>query len=118
MSRGVSKLHMDTEKRLTEEHGLLFKEIGDMNRNVSKLHMDTEKRTIEEHRETKRRLNEINIDISRRLLILDKMEASLTELLIRTEPPEKKPFIIIRLFRRLRSAIKSIQIRMPGRKRK
>ena len=81
---------------------ILPREIAEMSRSVSKLHMDTEKRLGEMHKETQRQLERIRIDVERRLLALDKIEAALEVLLVRTEPPEKKPFFIVRIFRWLR----------------
>ena len=80
----------------------LSTEIAAMNRSVAKLHMDTEKRLGEAHKETQRQLEKIRMDVERRLLALDKIEESLNVLLIRTEPPEKKPFFIKRIHLRLR----------------
>jgi len=89
----------------------LTREIAGMNRSVGKLHMDTEKRLGDMHRITQKQLENIKIDVERRLLALDKIEASLEVLMIRTEPPEKKPFFVIRIVRRLRLFIKDIRIR-------
>ena len=95
----------------------LPREIGDMSRSVSKLHMDTEKRLVEMHKETQRLLDKMKVDIERRLIALDKIEASLEILLIRTEPPEKKPFILVRLFHRIRLLFMKIKIRWNERVR-
>jgi len=89
----------------------LSKDIAGLGRNVAKLHMDTEKRSTEMHQETQQRLEKTRIDVERRLLALDKIEASLDVLLIRTEPPEKKPFFVIRIIRRLRLFAKNVMIR-------
>ena len=94
----------------------LTRDIAGVSRNISKLHMDTEKRSGEMHHETQRQLEKIRIDVERRLLSLDKIEASLDTLLIRTEPPEKKPFFVIRIVRRLRLFIKNIRIRLREKK--
>ena len=90
------------------------REIADANRSVTKLHMDTDKRLGEEHRETHRRLDEIKRDTIRRLMTLDKIEASLDVLLIRTEPPEKKPFFVIRIFRWVRGVYKRHKLKRIG----
>jgi len=74
------------------------KEIADSGRNVTRLHADTEKRLGEMHRETQRLLDKLNQDTTRRLLVLDGIDAALGTLLIRTEPPEKKPLWIVRVF--------------------
>ena len=90
----------------------LSREIAIMNRSVAKLHMDTEKHLGEMHHETHKKLEKMRMDVERRLLALDKIEASLNVLLIRTEPPEKKPFFVVRIIRRLRMLIKNIWIRL------
>ena len=89
----------------------LSKDIAVLSRSTSKLHMDTEKRLSEMHLETHRKLEKNRMDIERRLLSLDKIETSLGVLLVRTEPPEKKPFFVIRAVRKLRLSVKSIWIR-------
>ena len=45
-------------------------------------------------------LEKLQQDTARRLLVLGDIESALQTLLIRTEPPEKKPFWFIRLLRR------------------
>ena len=101
---------------------VLSREITDMNRSVTKLHMDTErsivdmsraaeKRLGEVSRDAQRRLNELSRDTMRRLLALDKIESSLGVLLVRTEPPEKKPFITVRMFRMFRGWREKRQLR-------
>ena len=110
---------LDTQDKITREintysikhEAALTKEISDMSRNVAKLHMDSEKRMGDEHKDTNRRLKEMKMDIERRLLELDKIEATLNVLLIRTEPPEKKANIFVRIYRRLRSRYDKIQLR-------
>ena len=89
----------------------LSREISGTNRDLTKLHMDTEKRLIDAQREVKREQEKTRIDIERRLLTLDKIESSLEVLLIRTEPPEKKPFFAVRVIRNLRIRIKNARIR-------
>ena len=90
---------------------ILPREIGELQRNVNKLHADTEKRLVEMHRETQRQLDRMKVDVERRLLALDKVEATLEILMIRTEPPEKKPFFLIRFGRWIRRSLKNIKIR-------
>jgi len=76
------------------------KEFADVRQNVSRLHADTEKRLGEMHRETQRLLDKMTNDTTRRLLVLDGIESALATLLIRTEPPEKKPLWIVRAIAR------------------
>jgi len=78
---------------------ILPKAIADSTRSISKLHMDTEKSLGKMHQETQRQLEKLQQDTVRRLLVLGDIESALQTLLIRTEPPEKKPFWLVRLFR-------------------
>ena len=98
----------------------LPKQVEDINRHVSKLHMDTEKRLIEDHRDINKMVRDLRSDTMHRLLSLDGVEASLKELLIRTEPPEKKKFFIFRFVRfiRLKTSVFFLRIRMRIRARK
>ena len=75
--------------------------IFESDRHAAKLHMDTEKRLMEAYRENKRQIEALRQDMMRRLLAFDGIESALQELMVRTEPPEKKPFVLIRLSRRL-----------------
>ena len=96
------------EKSVTDHFAYSLKQaevlpnvVSDSYRNVAKLHMDTEKNLGKMHHETQRRLEKLQQDTVRRLMVLDDVESALRTLLIRTEPPEKKPFWFIRLFRTL-----------------
>ena len=95
VNRNSAKLHLDTEKRLDT----LIRDVGGINRNTAKLHVDTEKHIRDDQREIQRQLDELRRETMRRLLELDKIEATLEVLLVRTEPREKKPFFIVRVFR-------------------
>jgi len=75
------------------------KGIADNERTITKLHSDTEKRIVELQRETQGQLERLQQDTTRRLMALAGIEEALKTLLIRTEPPEKKPFIIVRAFK-------------------
>jgi predicted nucleic acid-binding Zn-ribbon protein len=76
---------------------------AELSRHVSGLHMDTEKRLGEANRDTQRRLEELRLEVMRRLLTLDSAEAALGVLLRRTEPPEpKEPMWFVRQFFRLK----------------
>jgi len=77
------------------------KGIANTERTVYKLHTDTEKRIIEIHKENQAQLEKLQQDTMRRLLTLDGIDAALNTLLIRTEPPEKKPLVFIRMFKKL-----------------
>ena len=101
-NRSVAKLHMDSEKNLGKMHQETLQQLADSNRNVAKLHMDSEKNLEKMQQSTQRQLEKLQQETTRRLLVLDDMESALETLLIRTEPPEKKPFWFIRLFRRVR----------------
>ena len=77
------------------------KEIAEASRRLTNLHADTDKRLGEQHRETQRQLEKLQHDTTRRLLILDSFDTALKTLLVRTEPPEKKPIWIVRPFKRI-----------------
>jgi len=77
------------------------KEIADSGRRLSNLHADTEKHLGEQHRETQRQLEKLQHETTRRLLALEDIDSALKTLLVRTEPPEKKPIWIIRPFKRI-----------------
>jgi len=74
--------------------------ITESTRSITRLHMDTEKKLGDMHQETQRQLEKLRQETTRRLLVLGDIEAALNTLLIRTEPPEKKPAWYVRLFRR------------------
>ena len=80
---------------------ILPKEIADSNRSVTKLHMDTEKSLATLHQETQRQLGKLQQETTRRLLALDGIESALQTLLVRTQPPERKPFWFVRVFRKV-----------------
>lgn len=94
VNRNSGKLHVETEKRLEG----IGRDIANVDRNANKLYVDTEKHLKDEHRETQRQLDELRRETMRRLLALDKIESTLEVLLIRTEPPEKKTFFLVRVF--------------------
>jgi len=98
-NRNFSKLHMDTEKRLGQMHGETQNQLAESNRHVTKQHIDTEKRLVQMHNETQRQLEHMRAETTRRLFALDGIESALQTLLIRTEPPEKKPLWVVRIFR-------------------
>jgi len=77
------------------------KEIADSTRSITKLHRDTEKSLGKMHQETQRQLEKLQQETTRRLLALGDIESALKTLLIRTEPPEKKPSWFVRLFRKV-----------------
>ena len=83
-----------------KQEELFHKELADTNRYFAKLHMDTEKYLGKMHLETQKQLEKVQQETTRRLMVLGEMESALQTLLIRTEPPEKKPFWFTRLFRR------------------
>ena len=73
--------------------------IADLDRHVAKLHMDTEKHVLESNKDYRQQIESLRQDIMKRLLALDGIESALQVLMVRTEPPEKKPFILVRLCR-------------------
>jgi len=101
LNRDYSRLHADTEKRLTERHDDTQRKLDNLNREFIKLHADTEKRLIQRHEETQRQLDKMKQELSRRLLALDGIESALNIILIRTEPPEKKPLLIVRVAKKI-----------------
>jgi predicted phage tail protein len=117
MNQTVAKMHMDTDKRLTEEHKETQRQVDEMNRSIVKMHMDTDKRLSEEHKETQKQLKATRSETMNRLLALDGMEAALREILIRTEPPEKKPFFLLRFVRFIRAGLKGFLAKMKRRRK-
>lgn len=95
VNRNANKLYVDTEKRLEN----ILHEIANVDRNANKIYVDTAKNLKDEGRETQKQLDELRRETMRRLLALDKIESTLEILMIRTEPQEKKPFILVRGFR-------------------
>jgi chromosome segregation ATPase len=109
------------------EHSLrdsevLPREASALTRHITKMHADSEKLTEKLHRESQRQVEKLQQDTTRRLLALDGIEASLQTLLIRTEPPEKKPLVIVRVFKgftgffryRLPVFFRNIRFRIKG----
>jgi septal ring factor EnvC (AmiA/AmiB activator) len=107
----ISKIETDVERQsktlgdsisyATKQWENLPHEFIDTNRAISELHADIEKRFAELQRETDKHVNKIQSEANRRLLVLDKMMAALETLLVRTAPPDKKPFIFVRIFKRI-----------------
>jgi len=121
------------EKAVSDHHELSLKhaeefpkELAETNRNVAKLHVETEKNLGKMHSDTQKQLERMQQDTMRRLLAFDGIESALQTLLIRTEPPEKKPFILIRIFKKIfrffrvviPSAFRKIRFGRKGRKDK
>lgn len=101
MNRDVARLHADTEKNMGRMHEEAQRQIDNMKNDVTRLHADTEKRLGQMHEETQRQLDKLKQETSRRLMALDGMETALQTLLIRTEPPEKKPLLVTRLAKKI-----------------
>jgi len=83
-------------EHLLKQEATTQKGIADTGSTISKLHAETEKRIGELHRENQVQLEKLQQDTTRRLLALDGIESALNTLLIRTEPPEKKPLMVVR----------------------
>ena len=102
------------------EHALkqpeVFRDVlTDSNRSFTKLHADTEKHLGELHSEMARQLDKFQHETMRRLLLLDGIVTSLQTLLVRTEPPERKPPWIKRQFGKIS---KFFRIKLPSLLRK
>ena len=90
-------------------------EIADASRNYTKLHTETDRIMGKMHHETVKELEKMQNETLRRLLALDGIEAALQTILTRTEPPEKKPFFVIKIFRKL---VSLFRIKIPSAIRK
>ena len=118
VNRNAGKLYLDTEKRLDT----ITRDVDSVARNATKLHEGTEKHLKDEQREIRHQVEELRKETMRRLLALDKIEETLEIIMIRTEPPEKKPFFLVRVFHAIGiffgviipSAIKNIWWRLRG----
>ena len=95
VNRNASKLFVDTEKSLET----ITRDIENVGRNAARLHEDTEKNLKDEQRDIIRQVEELRKETMRRLIALDKIEATLEIIMIRTEPPVKKQFFLIRFFK-------------------
>ena len=91
----ASNAHYENSQRQAES---IPREIAETSRGIAKLHADTDKHMDDNHHDLLKQLEKLQQDISRRLLILDSFDSALQTLLIRTEPPEKKQLWIVRLF--------------------
>ena len=105
------KIIHDLNESTAHYETTLSGELAQMNRHIAKQHLETEKRLDEVNRETQKRLSELNQDTMRRLKSLDEVESALNVLLIRTQPREKKPFFLLRLFNRIKRLPKVIRRR-------
>jgi len=100
-----------------EQAEAMPKAVADSTRSITMLHIETEKNLEKLHQETQRQLEKLQQETARRLLVLDDVESALKTLLIRTEPPEKKSFWVIRLYRRISVYFRSRLSRLFRRKR-
>lgn len=110
----AAKEHYEHE---IKQPGILRDAISSSSRDFTKLHAGTEKRLTELEREMTRRLDGFQHETMRRLLLLDSIVTSLQTLLVRTEPPEKKPLWIAQLFVRLRGFFRRMAAKFPKRKK-
>lgn len=95
----------------------LPEEIADSTHSITKLHMDTEKSLGKMHKETQRQLEKLHHETTRRLLLLGDIGTALQTLLIRTEPPEKRPSRLMRMIRRAGRFCRAKLSRLLKRKR-
>ena len=95
------KISSDHYAHALKQAEVFQRELTESNRNFAKLHADTEKHLSELHKETEQQLDKSQHETMRRLLTLDGIVNSLQTLLIRTEPPEKKPPLIKRLLHKI-----------------
>jgi len=91
--------------------------LGESTRGITKLHMDTEKRLEQLHHETQQQLEKLRQEATRRLLALDEIELALHTLLIRTEPHKRKPFFLTRFFKKV-GAYFRVRVQAASAKRK
>ena len=105
-SKSQEKIASEHYTHSLKQAEILPKEIAGSTQSISKLHMDTEKSLGKMHQDTQRQLEKLQQETTRRLLALGDIENALQTILIRTEPPEKKPFWLKRLFRRISGFIR------------
>ena len=110
VNRNATKLHVETTKQLGDEHREMRKQLTDADRNAVKLHEATVKTIVDGQKELQRQISELKQETNRRLLSLDGIEATLQVLMVRTEPPVKKPSIFKRTFRAI---IKFFRVKLP-----
>jgi len=110
-NRNSASLHLDTQKRLGDEHQDINKHLTEADHKAVKLHEGTEKNLGDGHKEIQRLITDLRQETKKRLLALDAIEATLQVLMIRTEPPEKKPFIAVRA---ARSIGRFFKFSLPG----
>jgi chromosome segregation ATPase len=84
-------------------------EFANTNRGIAELHAETEKYFTQLQKETDKHFSKLQRETMRRLLILDKMMTALETLLVRTAPPDKKPFAFIRFFKIIGRFFKNIR---------
>ena len=108
-NRNISQINADAEKNLT----LIQNDFKDTNDSISLLHSEIIKHIDLTRTETEQHFEKYQKHTTKRLLALDDMMSALETLLIRTEPPEKKPPLpkrIIRAINRfIRNTVKSIE---------
>ena len=94
MDKGFSKHEKDVHDHIlfsSQKWENLPHEFSDTNRNISQMHADMVKFFGEASTDIELRFEKYQRETTRRLLALDDMMSALETLLIRTEPPEKKP---------------------------
>ena len=118
MEKGFIKHEKDVHDHIifsSQKWDNLPHEFSETNRNINQMHADMEKHFGQVSADTELRFEKYQKETTRRLLALDDMMTALETLLIRTEPPEKKPPIpkrivrfVNRFFRRIGKGIQKV----------
>jgi len=98
--KNQDKVLNDKSDNIIKQTGMIPTELADISRKDAKLHAETEKRIVELQQGVARQLEKMQKETSRRLVILGDIDSRLETLLIRTEPPEKRPLLIVRIVKK------------------
>ena len=107
-SKIQEKYTHDHYKLSMDQAEALPKEIANADHHLAKLHADTEKRLGEMYRDSQQQLDKLQHETIRRLLILENIDSALKTLLIRTEPIDKEPLLIVRAFKMVRGFFRTL----------
>jgi len=105
LARSEKTVH-DHYSHSLKQAELIQGEFAETNRNFTKLHAETENSIGKMQFDSQRQMEKTQAEMMRRLLTLDSLESALQTLLIRTEPPEKKPFVLFRVFIKAKNFLK------------